>query len=138
RPERRHHRDGRARPLFARWLGAAIAVMNQGRVEQVDDPFTLYTRPKTRFVAGFIGRTNFIDGICNGSEIAFERFVIPRSALENGGALAGRVTFSVRPQSLRLHRTRPDTGGRPQLAVTIVERAYLGEVWDYVVKLADG
>ena len=39
-----------------------IAVMNQGRIEQVDDPHTLYNRPKTRFVAGFIGRTNFIEG----------------------------------------------------------------------------
>ena len=47
-----------------------IAVMNQGRIEQVDDPHTLYNRPKTRFVAGFIGRTNFIDGTCNGSEVA--------------------------------------------------------------------
>src|SRR6202163_2267343 len=36
-----------------------IAVMNQGRIEQVDDPHTLYTKPRTRFVAGFIGRTNF-------------------------------------------------------------------------------
>jgi iron(III) transport system ATP-binding protein len=39
-----------------------IAVMNQGRIEQVADPHTLYNRPKTRFVAGFIGRTNFIEG----------------------------------------------------------------------------
>src|SRR5258707_7447580 len=39
-----------------------IAVMNLGRIEQVDAPHTLYNRPKTRFVAGFIGRTNFIEG----------------------------------------------------------------------------
>src|ERR1700720_1639084 len=39
-----------------------IVVMNQGRVEQVDDPFALYNRPRTRFVAGFIGRTNFLEG----------------------------------------------------------------------------
>ena len=39
-----------------------IAVMNHGRIEQVDDPHALYNRPKTRFVAGFIGRTNFIEG----------------------------------------------------------------------------
>ena len=39
-----------------------IAVMNQGRIEQVDAPHALYTKPKTRFVAGFIGRTNFIEG----------------------------------------------------------------------------
>ncbi len=35
-----------------------IAVMNQGRVEQVDEPRALYGRPRTRFVTGFIGRTN--------------------------------------------------------------------------------
>ena len=39
-----------------------IVVMNHGRIEQVDEPHTLYNRPKTRFVAGFIGRTNFIEG----------------------------------------------------------------------------
>src|SRR5437870_10060573 len=79
-----------------------IAVMNRGRIEQVDDPHTLYTRPKTRFVAGFIGRTNFVEGACNGAEIVFDRFSVPRSALSDGGALTGKVTFSVRPQSMRL------------------------------------
>src|SRR5258705_7500780 len=41
-----------------------IAVMNQGRIEQIDAPHMLYTRPRTRFVAGFIGRSNFLDGVC--------------------------------------------------------------------------
>src|SRR5207244_1609783 len=83
-----------------------IAVMNHGRVEQVDDPHTLYTRPKTRFVAGFIGRTNFIDGTCNGGTIAFDGFTVPAGLIEGGAGLAGKVTFSVRPQSLRLLRGR--------------------------------
>ena len=39
-----------------------IAVMNQGRIEQVDAPRALYARPRTRFVAGFIGRTNLLGG----------------------------------------------------------------------------
>ena len=39
-----------------------IAVMNKGRIEQIDAPFELYRNPKTRFVAGFIGRTNFLTG----------------------------------------------------------------------------
>ena len=39
-----------------------IAVMNAGRIEQIDAPYALYTKPKTRFVAGFIGRTNLIAG----------------------------------------------------------------------------
>jgi len=54
-----------------------IAVMNQGRVEQVDDPHTLYNKPKTRFVAGFIGRTNFIEGTSSNGEIAFGPFALP-------------------------------------------------------------
>src|SRR6201993_230714 len=57
-----------------------IAVMNHGRIEQVDDPHALYTRPRTRFVAGFIGRTNFIAGTCNGARIEFDGFAVPRAA----------------------------------------------------------
>jgi iron(III) transport system ATP-binding protein len=116
-----------------------IAVMNHGRIEQVDDPHTLYTRPKTRFVAGFIGRSNFIDGICNGTEIAFDAFAVARAAVLDGAALAGKVTFSVRPQSMRLSRAAaPHAANRPQVEVKIVERAYLGEFWDYVVAPAAG
>ena len=111
-----------------------IAVMNQGRIEQVDDPHTLYTRPKTRFVAGFIGRTNFIDGACDGRDIVFDGFTVPRGALENGARLSGKVAFSVRPQSMRLDRQPPvSAGSQPSVEVTIAERAYLGESWDYVV-----
>jgi ABC-type Fe3+/spermidine/putrescine transport system ATPase subunit len=113
-----------------------IAVMNAGRIEQVDDPHSLYTRPKTRFVAGFVGRTNFLDARCRDDEIVFDGFAIPRKAFENGGALAGRMTFSVRPQSLRLLRTQP--AGRPAVAVTVAERAYLGEFWDYVAAPVQG
>jgi iron(III) transport system ATP-binding protein len=114
-----------------------IAVMNQGRIEQVDDPHTLYNRPKTRFVAGFIGRTNFIDGTCNGNDIVFDRFSIPRAAVDDGARLNGQVTFSVRPQSLHLRRAAPN-GGLSSVAVRIVERAYLGEFWDYSVVPAGG
>ncbi|HEX2215899.1 MAG TPA: ABC transporter ATP-binding protein [Xanthobacteraceae bacterium] len=111
-----------------------IAVMNQGRIEQVDDPHTLYTKPKTRFVAGFIGRTNFLEGTCNGADIVFDRFAVPKMQIENGGALSGTVTFSVRPQSMRLDRAPPASGnGRTGVDVKVVERAYLGEFWNYVV-----
>ena len=113
-----------------------IAVMNQGSIEQVDDPHTLYNRPKTRFVAGFIGRTNFIDGACNGTQVAFGSFAVPLTALESAPP-SGKATFSVRPQSMRLSRTR-FADGVPQAAVTIAERAYLGEFWDYAVALPEG
>ena len=43
-------------------LSDRIVVMNQGRIEQVSSPAELYTRPKTPFVARFIGRNTLIDG----------------------------------------------------------------------------
>jgi len=116
-----------------------IAVMSQGRIEQVDDPHTLYTRPRTRFVAGFIGRTNFIEGVCDGADIVFDRFNVPRGALPGGATLAGKVTFSVRPQSMRLlpgGSQRPGPG--PLVEVRVAHRTYLGECWDYVVKAVAG
>src|SRR5881392_3250760 len=48
-----------------------IAVMNQGRIEQLDAPYELYRNPKTRFVAGFIGRTNFLTGACRDDRVDF-------------------------------------------------------------------
>ena len=107
-----------------------IVVMSAGRIEQVADPVTLYNHPQTRFVAGFIGRTNFLDGVRDGSRIAFPGFTVP--AMGAPGA-----NFSVRPQSIGLLRSRtPEDAwwveGR------VVERAFLGEHWDYVVAPAEG
>src|SRR5213075_776300 len=111
-----------------------IAVMSLGRIEQVADPHTLYNKPKTRFVAGFIGRTNFIEGKANDGRIEFGSFALP--ALE-GAPASGKVTVSVRPQSMRLSRSQSGNG-YPQVAVTVAERAYLGEFWDYLVTPPDG
>jgi iron(III) transport system ATP-binding protein len=111
-----------------------IAVMNQGRIEQVDDPHALYTRPRTRFVAGFIGRTNFVEGTARDGEFAFDGFAVPKGAIADGADLTGTVTFSIRPQSMALSRAYPHgAGDAAAVAVTIVERAYLGEFWNYVV-----
>ncbi|MBV8211379.1 MAG: ABC transporter ATP-binding protein [Burkholderiaceae bacterium] len=111
-----------------------VAVMNQGRIEQVDDPHTLYTKPRTRFVAGFVGRTNFIECACNGTDAVFDGFSIPRRALAGGAALAGKVTFSIRPQSMRLSLSGSQRAGQvPQIQVKVLDRAYLGEHWDYAV-----
>jgi ABC-type Fe3+/spermidine/putrescine transport system ATPase subunit len=108
-----------------------IAVMNAGRIEQVDAPYLLYTRPRTRFVAGFIGRTNLMPATCRGERIGFGRFDLPRALFGHCGPLQGDLTFSVRPQSIALHRSQQHGDG--MVAGRLVERAYLGESWDYVV-----
>ncbi|HKI99517.1 MAG TPA: ABC transporter ATP-binding protein [bacterium] len=115
-----------------------IAVMNLGRIEQIDDPFTLYARPRTRFVAGFIGRTNFIDGEVRGERVEFDHFGIDLSRFEESAGLQGSVSFSLRPQSIQLHRHSPSDGnGDVVLPGRVTQRAYLGEHWDYAVTPRD-
>jgi ABC-type Fe3+/spermidine/putrescine transport system ATPase subunit len=115
-----------------------IAVMNQGRVEQVDEPRALYARPRTRFVAGFIGRTNFLDGELRGEDVLFDHFAIRRERFAEPSALAGRVSFSLRPQSIHLHRGLPSVPSESCIIPgRVVQRAYLGEHWDYAVRPKD-
>jgi ABC-type Fe3+/spermidine/putrescine transport system ATPase subunit len=111
-----------------------IVVMNHGRIEQVDDPVSMYRRPKTRFVAGFIGRTNLLDGRREGNRIVFPGFDVPA-----GGAPPGDgASFSVRPQTIVLHDASPADPGRSWwVAGKIEERAYLGEYWEYVVRAGE-
>ncbi|MEK7715157.1 MAG: ABC transporter ATP-binding protein [candidate division NC10 bacterium] len=112
-----------------------IAVMHQGRIEQVDGPRVLYARPRTRFVAGFIGRTNFLDGEVRGGEVVFDRFAIKVDRFAEPAALRGRVSFSLRPQSIHLHRHPPSASDSTCIIPgEIVQRAYLGEHWDYAVR----
>ena len=93
-----------------------IVVMNKGLIEQIDAPHILYGRPRSRFVAGFIGRTNFVED-------------------DAGFTVAGQPkgTYSLRPQSIGLSLSRP-TGMNLAVEGKITARAYLGEYWDYQVQ----
>jgi ABC-type Fe3+/spermidine/putrescine transport system ATPase subunit len=106
-----------------------IAVMNKGRIEQIDDPLTLYARPKTRYVAEFIGRSNILDGRPNGSSVSFKGFEIPSARLDARGAIRTQE-FSLRTQNIALHAACPASES-VILPGNIVERAFLGETWDY-------
>ncbi len=110
-----------------------IVVMNHGRIDQVDDPVSLYNRPRTRFVAGFIGRTNFLDGMVDGNRIVFSGFTVPLGSVPEFGGLLGEASFSVRPQMIDIATHRSDEAGW-WVEGRIAERAYLGEYWEYVVR----
>jgi ABC-type Fe3+/spermidine/putrescine transport system ATPase subunit len=112
-----------------------IVVMNHGRIEQVDDPVSMYNRPRTRFVAGFIGRTNFLDGTLDGGMIAFDGFALRADLVPDAATLGAWASFSIRPQTIAIHRMAPlDPAAGWWIEGRIVERAYLGENWDYVVR----
>ncbi len=109
-----------------------IAVMNKGRIEQIDAPFELYRHPKTKFVAGFIGRTNFLTGRSGADDVDFGGFRIPVRELARGASLPSEVQVSIRPQSIHLRRDKP--AASPQFCCvegSVQRRAYLGESWDY-------
>ncbi|WP_431283586.1 ABC transporter ATP-binding protein [Humitalea sp. 24SJ18S-53] len=110
-----------------------IAVMNAGRIEQVDAPHMLYTRPRTRFVAGFIGRTNLLKAELRNGQIGFGGMSMQAGEVPGAGTAAGGdILVSVRPQSIGLHRARPPGAG-PMMEGVVAQRTFLGETWDYVV-----
>lgn len=97
-------------------LADQVVVMRDGRVHQVADPQTLYTRPATRFVAGFVGEADLLDGRRAG------RYLVdtPIGRLATAQPLEHeQVTVVVRPESLVL---RPDPDGCAEVATI----AYFG------------
>ena len=114
-----------------------IAVMNAGRIEQIDTPFDLYNKPRSHFVASFIGRTNLITGKQVGGAFEFDGFRLDAGAFPaETAARTGMVDFSVRPQLLRLLPEGSQPNGKPAVQAVVDERSYLGENWDYLVRPA--
>ena len=85
-----------------------IAVMNAGRVEQMGTPEQLYEHPATRFVAGFIGVSNFIRcrlDSAGGTSCTYgegERVLVP----EGGGQPGAEVELAIRPEKIRLREMK--------------------------------
>ncbi len=84
-----------------------VVVMNKGRIEQVGDPFSVYCRPRTSFVAGFIGLANIFHGRVVGSD--GDRYRVQGEfgelALHSDRPLAGEdVVFSFRPEDVALYQ----------------------------------
>lgn len=79
-----------------------IAVMNNGRVEQIGTPKDIYDRPKTQFVANFIGETNLLDGTSSG----FESFIckgLPHPvSVEATDESTGEGVLSIRPERMNI------------------------------------
>jgi spermidine/putrescine transport system ATP-binding protein len=107
-----------------------IAVMSAGKIQQIGTPKEIYTHPVNRFVAAFIGETNFLDAVgvggrarlSSGDEIALE------------GLPQGPVTVAIRPEQLRL--VPPGTEGA--LEATVRELVYFGTDTHCHMVLSDG
>ena len=105
-----------------------LAVMHDGRIEQIGTPETVYRRPQTPFVADFLGATNLIDGEAEGdyAETPLGRFQIAPSA-------RGKVLLSVRPEHLIM--VQSDATGQSNGVGEIVMREFKGHDLTYRVKI---
>src|SRR2546426_4327914 len=113
-----------------------VAVLHRGRVVQVGTAEDLFQRPRTRFVAEFIGKTNLVD------VIVAEPRVVTRGALRLRVALTGlkpgaSVVVSIRPHEIRLVTRGQCAPPEHNILTGVVQRAsYLGDAVDYQVRLS--
>lgn len=124
-------------------LSHRIAVMNQGKVEQVDEPSRLYGFPRNRFVADFIGHINMLEAQVVESGHGHVRLAaaglgeIIAPPLE--GALAGdRGVYAIRPEQVRIGVHGELTELKNHFSGVVHSLLYHGDVSVYRVKLADG
>jgi len=118
-----------------------IAVMNQGKALQVGSPTEIYERPNCRFVADFIGETNFMPGTLAGSK--GNRAMVDcgelRVVAETDRALApgAAVTVAVRPEKIRVHLD-PVPNAPNCFAAQIEKVVYIGTDTHFQMRLGNG
>jgi spermidine/putrescine transport system ATP-binding protein len=119
-----------------------IAVMNQGRIEQLDAPDVLYGRPRTRFVADFLGVKNILEAsvtsVVEGLATLRTRGGLTLLAAADGGYHPGAgVTIGVRSERMTLAGPGPAAAGAGpavnRLAGTLDDELYLGDRTDWRV-----
>ena len=120
-----------------------IAVMRAGRVEQLGTPEDLYERPRTRFVADFIGTTNLLTGtvdlIDGGSAVVRFRSGELGPTVIGALGVGDEVEISLRPEAVVLTTHGGSTPTSiPALAGTVEQAAYLGNTVRYIIRTAGG
>jgi len=133
------HDQGEAMSLSDR-----IAIMRNGRIEQVGPPAEIYEAPRTSFVAAFIGDTNFLEGrvaeIVAGDYCRLEVDGFPPIVCFNDKQIGqGRtVSLSLRPEKLRMWREKPEDDRRHNIVPGRVEDViYLGSHTKYWVRVEE-
>jgi spermidine/putrescine transport system ATP-binding protein len=112
-----------------------IAVMNRGRIEQVGDPEEVYDRPRTTFVAGFIGVSNLMPGTVRksgeGGEVELDSGVQVHTDVD-GFRPGDRCHAVVRPEKLAINS---EDGAQPSVEGLVESSIYLGTSTQLIVNL---
>lgn len=117
-----------------------IAVMKDGKVQQIGKPYEIYLTPSNKFVASFIGSTNFLKGMVSDSKDP-ENTALTVEGVEMTSrfrkAHSGEVLYSVRPEQVRLHEAS-EVGKNGLTQGKILESTFLGQTVTYKIELASG
>ena len=113
-----------------------IAVMNAGKIEQAGTPEDIYDRPRSEFVARFIGASNVIKGI--GRDAAHVEFAGVALRCVGEPVKTGAATaVSVRPHDIAISAARP-AQAENVVPATVTRQVFLGDSRDYMVEVAGG
>ena len=122
-------------------LSDRVAIMNRGRLEQVGTPEEIYEHPQSRFVAEFIGLSNFLEGNVQSVDrdamrvsVGGLQAIIP--ALPNSGP-GQRVLLFLRPNEVELLRPA-DPDGTNVFDARVEKATYLGDSMDYRLTFGQG
>jgi putrescine transport system ATP-binding protein len=120
-----------------------IAILDKGEVMQVATPAEIYEAPASRFVAGFVGTVNLLEGSVMSREGASLRIrgasgaeILVENAPDN--VSSGEIAFAIRPEKIKVSPRQPPEGTANVMAGEIFDLAYLGDMTVYHVRLADG
>jgi putative spermidine/putrescine transport system ATP-binding protein len=111
-----------------------IVVMNAGKIEQVGSPQDVYEKPATRFVAEFIGLSNFIAGKVEKGQFRTRGGALLKYG--NGKANGDGENLVVRPEKVEIGAAEDETLNRLDCVIDSV--AYLGPLTEICVRLSDG
>lgn len=108
-----------------------MAILKDGEVHQVGTPSEIYRSPNSKFVAEFIGETNFIE-----AKFTQGGVTTPLGFLRTDKEIGFETTVcSIRPEALTVHDSPAGANG---FSGTCVETIYLGEVAQHQIKVSDG
>ena len=124
-------------------LSHRIAVMNKGRVEQLDEPSRIYGFPRTRFVADFIGQCNLFSGPVTAADNRLVTLDVPalgpvRIATDSKLQPGRLGTIALRPEKIRIHSIAPVSTPGNHFPGKVADLLYLGDVTVYKVATPGG
>jgi len=123
-----------------------IVVMNHGRVEQIGSADEIYNRPRSRFVAEFVGRINFLAATVTGQDgglllldVGGTRVVTPIAPAESAGDSRGETfALAIRPEHLEIRSPGDATGDRNSLGGRVTGTFFVGNLVHVMVEIGAG